>query len=137
MGQDSAHAMPPTKFGQFYPEHDVVGVVNDRAAGEQALQALQRVGVPDGDMDLIEPSWFLDAERRAAARRNVVQRLAALVASEEGSYAAEYIEEAEQGRFILVVHAQDRAHAEAIGAELKQHGAHRMRYYDRGTIEDL
>ncbi|MGD9892407.1 MAG: hypothetical protein AB7R89_17955 [Dehalococcoidia bacterium] len=136
-GQDPAKAEPPMKFGQFYPEKDIIAVVSDQAAGERALQALQRIGVPEGDMDVIDPAWFLDAELAANARRNVVQRLAALVASEEGSYASEYVEEARQGHSIVAVHAADRARAEAIGAVLKEHGGSRMRYYDRGTIEDL
>jgi hypothetical protein len=136
-GQNPAHAEPPTKFGQFYPEKDIIAVVDDRAAGERAIQSLERTGVPGDDMDLMEPEWFLDAERSADARRNIVQRLAALVATEEGSYAAEYVDEARQGHYILAVHAQDRAHAEAIGAVLKEHGGRRMRYYDRQTIDDL
>lgn len=137
VGQDPAHAEPPTRFGQFYPEKDIIAVVDDRAAGERALQSLERSGVPADDMDLIDPELILDADRSLHESRNVVQRLAALVASEEGSYAAEYVEEARQGHPIVAVHAQDRAHAEAIGALLKQHGGRRLRYYDHQTIEDL
>jgi hypothetical protein len=135
--QDPSLARPPTTFGQLYPEHDILAVAPDRTAGERALRALQQAGMPESDMDLLDPDWVLGAGRALKDRRSAGQRLAALLAAEEGSYAKEYEEEARQGHPILVVHAKDRARAEWIAGTLRQHGARRLRYYDRGVILDL
>jgi hypothetical protein len=88
-------------------------------------------------MDLMEPAWFLEAGRALKERRGVLQRLAALLAVEEGLYAAEYEDEARRGHPILVVHAGGSAGADRIGQVLREHGARRLRYYDRNVIVDL
>ena len=135
--EDPVRAVPPTSFGELYPVHDILAVVEDQTTGEQARQSLRQAGVPESDMDLIDPAWFLEAGRTFKERRSPLQRLAALLAAEEGSYTAEYEEEARQGHPILVVHAGDRAGAERIGQVLRGHSARRMRYYDRNVIVDL
>ena len=135
--RDPAQAAPRTSFGQPYPEHDILAVVEDRPAGEQVLRSLRHAGVPEGDMDLVEPAWLLEAGRAFEERRGVLQRLAALLAAQEGSYAAEYEEEARDGHPVLVVHAGDRAGVDRIRGVLKGHGARRIRYYGHFTIEDL
>ena len=55
--------MPPTTFGELYTEHDILVVVEDQVAGERVLQSLRQAGVPESDMDLMEPQWFLEAGR--------------------------------------------------------------------------
>jgi hypothetical protein len=137
VGQDPAEARPPTSFGRLYPENDILAVVEDQATGDQALRALQQAGIPARDMDIMDAAWFLEVGRAFRERRSILQRLAALLAAEEGTYTAEYEEEARQGHPLLVVHAADRATAERIGHVLRGHGARRLRYYARNTVTDL
>jgi hypothetical protein len=135
--KEPAQAMPPTSFGQLYPENDILAVIEDRTVGNRVLQALGQAGVPEGDMDIIDPAWFLEAGRAFEERRGLLQRLAALVAMEEGIDVAEYKEEAARGHPIIAVHAGGHASVESIREVLRRHGAGRIRYYRRNTIEDL
>jgi hypothetical protein len=137
-GQDAEHAgRPPTSLGQIYPTYDIVGVMPDKAAGEQALQELKNVGVPEGDMDLLDPERVVQAERDRHEQQSILQRLAALVSAEEGSYSEEYQEEARDGRWLIAVHAESPDTTARVRDILKAHGATRLRHYMPHTVEDL
>ena len=58
--QDPAQAgqSAPVKFGQFYPLHDILAVIHDRAMAERAVQALKDAGVADDEVDLLDGPWF-------------------------------------------------------------------------------
>jgi hypothetical protein len=137
-GQDSEHmGSPPVSLGQIYPTHDIVAVLADKAAAEQALEALQGAGIPEGDLDLMDPQWFLDAQKHQREGRNVVERIEALVAAQEGSYMAEYEEEAKEGRWLIAVHAEEPETVERARDVLKAHGGRRLRHYKPHTVEEL
>jgi hypothetical protein len=135
--QDPTRSSPQTSFGWIYPEGDIVAVVEDRATGERAMLDLKQAGVPEGDMDLVDPAWFLAGEHAVEERRGFWQRLGAVVAQEEGDLIKEYVEEAREGHPFVVVHADDDDRAHLIRDVLRAHGARRIEYYRRYVIEDL
>jgi len=127
----------PTSFGQIYPVHDILGVIEDKDAGERALLALKRAGVPEDDADLLDPTWFINAQRNRREHQGTLARVASVIASEEGAYIREYEEEAQQGHWIIVVHAEQPETALRVRDVLKAHGARRLRHYQHHTVEDL
>ena len=81
--KDPSELGPPppgtTAMGQFYPLHDILAVIDDRATAERAVQALKDAGVADDDVDLVDGPWFAEAVRGLGRRRGVLARLAALL----------------------------------------------------------
>ena len=141
VGQDPTKLGPPppgmTSFGQLYPTGDILAVIDDRATAERAVQALKEAGVPESDVDLVDGAWFAQAIRSDIAHRNPIQRAVAALAAEEGEIARTYLEEADQGHLIVVVHPERREVCEWIVRALAAHGAHGMRHYGRWKITDL
>jgi hypothetical protein len=127
----------PRKLGQFYPLDDIVAVIDDRAAAERAAQALKDAGVSDGDVDLVAGAWFAQAARSAVQQRGVLRRLAHLVPTDERVLVRQYVEEAEAGHFLVVVHAPSPDDVERARAVLAAHGAREMHHYERNVIRDL
>jgi hypothetical protein len=139
VGQDPAQVARtmPRSMGHLYPVGDILAVVDDRAQAEQAVQALKAAGVPEGDVDLVDGAWFAQVMRSNKASWNPLQRVVALLAAEEGEVVHDYVEEAEQGGTILVIHARRQELWEQIARVLKTHGAHNLRHYGRLNITDL
>jgi hypothetical protein len=136
--RDPAQTSPPTSLGRLYPTEDVLAVVDDRRTGERVLRALKEAGVPEDEMDIVDPDWFLAVGHAYRQRRGLLERLAALVAMQEGQFVAEYEQEARQGHPLLVVHAgDDRERVERVRGVLRAYGARRIRYYQPNVIEDL
>ena len=131
METSPAHAAPPSLFGWLYPEGDILAVVADRGAGDLALQALERAGVPVDDIDLVEPERFLAVEQASEQHRGPLHWLSALLGVAERELAEGYRDEAQRGHPILVVHAGDRARVERIGVVLRGQGARWIRHYER------
>lgn len=132
VGQDA-----PTKLGQFYPQDDILAVVEDRSTGERAVQALKDAGVSETDVDLLDGAWFAEAIRAAGRQHGIARRLAQFLPTDESLLVRRYLEEAEQGHFIVVVHAPRPEDVERARAVLAEHGAREMRHYDRLVIKDL
>jgi hypothetical protein len=132
-------APPPgvTSMGQYYPLNDLLAVIHERATAERAVQALKDAGVSDGDVDLLDGAWFAEAVRSSGRRHGVASRLAALLPTDESLLVQTYVEEAEQGHHIVVVHADQPEEVERARRVLAAHGAHEMRHYGRYVITDL
>ena len=127
----------PTKADRFYPLDDIVAVIGNRSTAERAVQALVEAGVPDGDVDLVDGAWFVQAARAAVEQRGVFQRLAHLLPTDESLLARRYVEEADLGHVIVVVHAPGQDDVERARAVLAAHGARDMHHYGRRVITDL
>lgn len=135
VGQDPAAAPPPPiELGYLYPENDVLAVVDDRAAGERALAALRRAGVPAGDMDLLPGGWFVERMRTLRRRHRLLQLLAL---SDEGDLIRGYVEEAESGHHLIAVHAAEPGVVERVRGVLAAHGARHLLHWERLTVTDL
>jgi hypothetical protein len=127
----------PKSMGHLYPVGDILGVIDDRAEAELAVQALKEAGVPNGDVDLVDGAWFTQVMRANKASWNPIQRVVALLGAEEGEIVRDYIDQAEQGRTLLVVHADQTEAWERIAPVLQAHGAHHLRHYGRREIVEL
>ena len=127
----------PVKLGQFYPLDDILAVVEDRSRGEQAAQALIDAGVPKGDVDLVDGAWFSEALRAAGRQHGIARRLAQFLPTDESLLVRLYMDEADQGHNIIIVHAPRREDIERAQAALASHGAREMRHYGRHVITDL
>jgi hypothetical protein len=130
---------PPhtTLFGNFYPLNDVIAVIDERAKGEQAVQALKDAGIPDGDVDLLDGQWFAEAVRGLDRHGGIAARLAKFLPMDERLIVQRYIAEAEQGSYIIVVHAEQRDQMERVSRILAEFGAHEARHYGPSVITDL
>ena len=139
--QDASKLGPPppgtTVFGTFYPMHDLLAVIDDRATAERAVQALQEAGVPDGDIDLLDGPWFAEAMHSIERHGGVGARLAALLQTDERRLVERYVADAEQGHCIVVVHAPQPEDVERARRVLAAHDAYGMRHYGRWVITDL
>jgi len=110
---------------------DILAVVDDRAEAQRAVQALKDAGVREGDIDLVDGPWFAQVMRANKESWNPIQRVVAVLAAEEGEVVRDYIQQADQGHTILVVHAEEPEMWECIAGVLRTHGAHHVRHYGR------
>jgi hypothetical protein len=131
----------PGSFGVFYPENDIIAVIDDRAEAERAVEALQAAGIPAGDIDLATGEQVLEYDREfRRQQQNPVGRLARAVShlfSEDARYEDEFAEAARAGRQFLVVHAPRAEVAERLRPILATHHARLARHYRRGIVVDL
>jgi hypothetical protein len=131
VGQDPVHAADdmPKLMGHLYPVGDIVGVIDDQAGVDQLVQALKAAGVPESDIDLVDGAWFAQVMRANKESWNPIQRALALLAADEGEVVRAYIQHAEQGHNIVVVHADQPETWASIANQLRAHGAHDLRHY--------
>ena len=139
VGQDPAQAAEgmPKALGHLYPVGDVLAVIDDRAQAERAVQALKDGGIPKGDVDLMDGKWFAEVMRANKASWNPLQHLVALLGAEEGEVVRDYLQQADQGHTIVVVHAEQPEQWECIARVLRTHGAHHIRHYGRLVMTGL
>ena len=89
------------------------------------------------DVDLLDGTWFAEAMHAASQKHGIARRLAQLLPTDESLLVKRYVEEAEHGHAIVIVHAprpEDVARASEV---LAAHGAREMRHYERHVIRDL
>ena len=127
----------PKMMDRFYPLDDIVAVIDSRSTAERAVQALMDAGVSDGDLDLVDGGWFVEAARAVVQHRGVMQRLSHLLPTDESMLAGRYVEEAERMHVIVVVHAPSKDDVERARAVLTAHGAREMHHYEKHVIRDL
>ncbi len=139
VGMDPVQAVEgmPASMGHLYPVGDILAVIDDRADAERAVQALKDAGVPEQDVDLVDGPWFAQVMRANKERWNPVQRVVALLGVEEGQVVRDYLQEADQGHTIVVVHAEQQEMWDRIARVLRAHGAHRLRHYGRLAMTEL
>src|SRR4030088_602680 len=134
VGKDPATATPPTQLGYLYPDNDILAVVDDRATGERALAALRQRGVSAGDMDVIPGDWFIERMNELRDR----QRLRRLVGfSDERDIIQGYVDEAEKGHCLVMVHAAEASLIESARQVLVSIGARDLHHWERFTIARL
>ncbi len=139
VGRDPAQAATgmPRSMGHLYPLGDILAVINDRAEAERAVQALKEGGVPEGDVDLVDGAWFAQVMRANKESWNPLQRVVAVLGAEEGEVVRDYLEQADLGRTIVVVHAEQPEVWDCIARVLREHGAHHLRHYGRLEMTQL
>jgi hypothetical protein len=116
-------------MGHLYPVGDIAGVIDDRADVDRPVQALKAAGVPESDIDLVDGAWFAQLMRANKESWNPIQRALALLAADEGEVVRTYLQHADEGHNILVVHADQPETWASIANLLRAHGAHDLRHY--------
>jgi hypothetical protein len=111
--------------------------MEDRASAEAAAAELEKIGVPEGDVDLIDGEWFLTAVKEIKDRRNPLQRFLAVLASDEGEVTQQLAQAAANGHTIIVVHAENLETCNLAIQVLKQHGAHTMLHFGKLVMTEL
>jgi hypothetical protein len=139
VGEDPAQvaASMPKALGHLYPVGDILAVIDDQAEAERAALALKEAGVPESDVDLVDGAWFAQVMRANKESWNPIQRVVAVLAAEEGEVVRDYIQQADQGHTLLVVHAEQPEPWERIATVLRAHGAHHVRHYGRLRMTQL
>jgi hypothetical protein len=127
-------APPSTEAGFPYPENDLLAVVDDRETGERALAALRQAGIPADDAELLSGGRFLDRVNSLRERHRLLQ---AIGLSDERDIIQGYVEEAEKGHCLVVVHAADPDVVQRVRHVLQDNGAHDLHHWERHTITDL
>jgi hypothetical protein len=135
VGQDPATAaQPPTELGYLYPENDILAVVDDQATGERALAALRQNGVSLDDMDLLAGDWFVERMTELRDRHRLKQLVGF---SDERDILQGYVDEAEKGHCLVMVHAAEPRLIESVRQVLVSIGAHDLHHWERFTITSL
>jgi hypothetical protein len=118
-------------MGHLYPVGDILAVIDDRATAERLVKALKDCGLLESDVDLVDGAWFAQVMRANKERWNPLQRGLALLAADEGEVIRNYLEDADQGHTIVVVHAERPELWEPLARVLREYGAHSLRHYGR------
>ncbi len=132
--------MPPSSLGNPYPLDDVVAVIDDRESAEQAVRSLIDAGLSDGDVDLLDGPFVVEAARPFRQRGGRLQRIEAWLSaafSDDAANARIYDLEAARGHYLVVAHAPRPEVVERVRGVLHAHGAHDMRHFELLTVTDL
>jgi hypothetical protein len=65
----------PSSFGVFYPQDDIIAVIEDRSEAERAVESLRSAGIPADDIDLATGDQVLEYERERQRRQTLAGRL--------------------------------------------------------------
>lgn len=126
-----------TLWGTYYPRGYIVGVVHDWRKAEAAAAKLREAGFPEAEVHTHTAQDVLARHEEFQKNRNVVQRIAGAIPTDEGAAVDEYIDEARKGSCFVTAHAPERAQVARARDILWDEGVHAMRHYERSTITDL
>lgn len=133
-------AHPPTSFGVYYPEHDIVAVIDDHAEAEKAIQALIAAGIPADHVHQVEGKLLLERDHELRAHQSLaarVGRFVSFVMSDTGSYQQEYVDEAAKGHHLIIIQAPEPEDVDRVRDVLAAHHAHLARHYGSLAVADL
>jgi hypothetical protein len=126
-----------TLWGTFYPRGYIVGVVHDWHKAEAAAAKLREAGFAEGEIHTHSGQDVLAHHEELMKNRNVAERIASSVPSDESAAVDEYLAEARRGSCFVTVHAPEQAQVARARDVLRDEGVHAMRHYERSTITDL
>jgi hypothetical protein len=133
-------SLPPTSLGNIYPRDDVVAVIDDKESAELAVRALSDAGLPDDDVDLLDGPTVVEADQSLRQRGGRLRKFEAWLSaafSDDGDYARTYLQEAQRGHYLVVVHAAEPEVVQRVSQVLHAHRAHTIRHYELLTVTDL
>lgn len=131
---------PPAADNLNQSSNWLVGVINDPAMAEQAVQALLKAGFAQQDVLLLHgPEALQRIEARDEQRGPLgwAHKAMANIVTDASSFETNYAKEASAGHSIVNVHTGDDAYIERGRAVLEQYGAHYIKHFGPWTIEDL
>lgn len=131
---------PPASHAPGEPADWVIGVIDDRAEAERAVQAARDAGFPEEELLPFHAEQALDQAHTRSSARNPLTKLFAAVArnvTDPGVAEKEYIEEARQGHSIVNIRARSPERVARARAILDAHYAHHIKHFGQWTITDL
>ena len=124
---------------RLFPYNSVVGIIDDRAQLEAAVQALLAAGFAEAEVRVLAGAAGVRQIDATGERKGLLARLFRLVDAlgEEREHTARHVAALEAGHFVVTVDApDDQAKGRARDA-LAAHGGHFISYYSRWATEDL
>ena len=124
---------------RLFPYNSVVGIVDDAARLEAALQALLSSGFAEAAVHVLVGETGVRQIDARGERKGVLGRLFRLVDAlgEEREHTARDVAALQAGHFIVTVDTPDDVAKARARDALVAHGGHFVRYYSRWTAEDL
>jgi hypothetical protein len=142
MGPDrsvpAAGATPPDD-SRLFPYNSVVGIVDDDARLEAALEALLAAGFAEAEVRVLAGAAGVRQIDAKGERKGLLARLFRLVDAmgEEREHTARHVAALEAGHFVVAVETPDDGAKARARDVLATHGGHFISYYTRWTTEDL
>jgi hypothetical protein len=137
MTSDQATSTPSTIW---YPENDVLAVVDDAAQVDATITELRAQGVHAEDIQVLHGQEVVDRVDASGAHCGLLKHLmwyVASVFSDEREFARGYEAEGRAGRYLLAVHVHAVDEVEKVRATIGAHGGHEMRFFGHWAITDL
>ena len=131
---------PPASHVPGEPTDWVIGVIDDRAEAERAVQDARDAGFPEEELLSFYAEQALDQAKTRAQAQNPLTRLFATVAryvTDPGTAEKEYIEEARAGHSIVNIRARSPERVALAHNILERRHAHRIKHFGQWTITDL
>ena len=131
---------PPSSWGLFYPEGDIVAVIDDCAEADRAAQELEAAGIAADDIFLIEGRRVVEVMEDFQQHQHAFGRIGRAISnlmSDAPRFEQEYLDEARKGHHLLAVHAPSAEVVERVRPVLRAHRAHHVRHYGPLTVDEL
>jgi hypothetical protein len=124
---------------RLFPYQTVVGVVDDPADLEAAVQELVSSGFVESEVHVLCGTSGIQQIDAKGKRKGLLARLFRVVDAlgEEREHTARHVQELESGHFIVVTEARDEATKARARDALAAHRGHFINYYSRWSTEDL
>lgn len=127
----------PFAWGTFYPKGYVIAVIDDGGQAEAAATALQQSGFAQDDVRVLTGEAVLNHHAEYLAQQTRLERVVAVFVDAEKRAQEEYLQEAQLGNYLVIVHAPERAEAIRALMVLTAHGAHAVRHYTPTMVAEL
>lgn len=133
-------ARHPDEGTIWYPENDVLAVVDDPAEADAAIADLRRTGVHAEDVQVLRGNEVVERVDASGAHCGLLKHLAwylSTVLSEERRFAREYEAEGRAGHTLVAVHVHAVKDVEQVRETLERHGAHDLRFFGHWAMTTL
>jgi hypothetical protein len=129
----------PPDDSRLFPYNSVVGILDDEARLEAALEALLAAGFAEAEVRVLAGAAGVRQIDAKGERKGLLARLFRLVDAmgEEREHTARHVAALEAGHFVVTVETPDDGAKARARDALAAHGGHFISYYSRWTTEDL
>jgi hypothetical protein len=124
-----ASAMHP----QTYPTNQLMGVIDDPAVAERAVDALLAAAFRPADVTLMTPA----SEQQPPRPWTRIVRIFQFMSMDQGPDFHYYEAAVREGRAVVTVRVRGRARMEEARDILQAHGAHFLNYFGRFQTEEI
>ena len=124
---------------RLFPYNSVVGVIDDPADLEAAVEELVTRGFDESDVNVLCGENGVRQIDAKGKRKGLLARLFRIVDAlgEEREHTAHHVKDLESGHFVVVVDSPDEATKARARDSLAAHGGHFINYYSRLSTENL